>query len=73
MSVLCNCCELQDVLFDALLLFVLAAAAVSYKYDWKLSEATKNIMRTHTTGVSARMLYQLAQEVCAAELLLMRH
>lgn len=33
-----------------------------YKYDWKLKEAAKNIMRTHTTGVSARMLYQLAQK-----------
>jgi phenylalanyl-tRNA synthetase alpha chain len=33
-----------------------------YKYDWKLKEAAKNIMRTHTTGVSARMLYQLAQQ-----------
>jgi len=34
-----------------------------YKYDWKLKEAAKNIMRTHTTGVSARMLYHLAQQV----------
>jgi len=36
-----------------------------YKYDWKLTEAAKNIMRTHTTGVSARMLYSLAQQVPA--------
>ena len=42
---------------------MLLACVVRYKYDWKLSEAAKNIMRTHTTGVSARMLYQLAQEV----------
>lgn len=34
-----------------------------YKYDWKLEEAEKNILRTHTTAVSARMLYKLAQEV----------
>ena len=34
-----------------------------YKYDWKMSEAAKNIMRTHTTAVSARMLYKLAQQV----------
>lgn len=33
-----------------------------YKYDWKLTEAEKNILRTHTTAVSARMLYKLAQE-----------
>lgn len=33
-----------------------------YLYDWKLEEAEKNILRTHTTAVSARMLYQLAQE-----------
>uniref|UniRef100_A0A0N5BYC0 phenylalanine--tRNA ligase n=1 Tax=Strongyloides papillosus TaxID=174720 RepID=A0A0N5BYC0_STREA len=32
-----------------------------YKYDWKLDEAEKNIMRTHTTAVSARNLYKLAQ------------
>uniref|UniRef100_A0A8C6KLP1 Phenylalanine--tRNA ligase alpha subunit n=1 Tax=Nothobranchius furzeri TaxID=105023 RepID=A0A8C6KLP1_NOTFU len=33
-----------------------------YKYDWKLEEAQKNILRTHTTAVSARMLYKLAQQ-----------
>lgn len=33
-----------------------------YKYDWKMEEAQKNIMRTHTTAVSARMLYKLAQK-----------
>jgi len=33
-----------------------------YQYDWKLEEAEKNILRTHTTAVSARMLYKLAQE-----------
>ncbi|CAF0839591.1 unnamed protein product [Brachionus calyciflorus] len=33
-----------------------------YKYDWKIEEAQKNILRTHTTAVSARMLYKLAQE-----------
>ena len=35
----------------------------SYKYDWKKEEAAKNILRTHTTAVSARMLYKLAQKV----------
>uniref|UniRef100_A0A8C3APA1 phenylalanine--tRNA ligase n=1 Tax=Cyclopterus lumpus TaxID=8103 RepID=A0A8C3APA1_CYCLU len=33
-----------------------------YKYDWKVEEAQKNILRTHTTAVSARMLYKLAQQ-----------
>merc|ERR1712226_840303 len=33
-----------------------------YKYDWTTEEASKNIMRTHTTAVSARMLYELAQQ-----------
>jgi phenylalanyl-tRNA synthetase alpha chain len=33
-----------------------------YGYDWSREEATKNILRTHTTAVSARMLYKL---VCA--------
>ncbi|KAI5644577.1 tRNA synthetases class II core domain-containing protein [Phthorimaea operculella] len=32
-----------------------------YKYDWKIEEAQKNLLRTHTTAVSARMLYKLAQ------------
>lgn len=34
-----------------------------YRYDWKLEEAQKNVLRTHTTAVSARMLYNLMQEV----------
>ncbi|XP_013410856.1 phenylalanine--tRNA ligase alpha subunit [Lingula anatina] len=33
-----------------------------YRYDWKLEEGKKNILRTHTTAVSARMLYKLAQQ-----------
>lgn len=33
-----------------------------YKYDWKIEEAQKNLLRTHTTAVSARMLYKLAQQ-----------
>lgn len=37
--------------------------APRYKYDWKIEEAQKNILRTHTTAVSARMLYKLAQQV----------
>ncbi|XP_076092051.1 phenylalanine--tRNA ligase alpha subunit-like [Mytilus galloprovincialis] len=33
-----------------------------YKVEWKTEEAEKNILRTHTTAVSARMLYKLAQQ-----------
>ena len=33
-----------------------------YRYDWKKSEAQKNVLRTHTTAVSSRMLYALAQQ-----------
>ncbi|KAJ8960652.1 hypothetical protein NQ318_013945 [Aromia moschata] len=32
-----------------------------YGYDWKIEEAQKNLLRTHTTAVSARMLYKIAQ------------
>uniref|UniRef100_A0A166DKR1 Phenylalanyl-tRNA synthetase domain-containing protein n=1 Tax=Daucus carota subsp. sativus TaxID=79200 RepID=A0A166DKR1_DAUCS len=32
-----------------------------YGYDWKREEADKNLLRTHTTAVSSRMLYALAQ------------
>lgn len=32
-----------------------------YNYEWKIIEAQKNLLRTHTTAVSARMLYKLAQ------------
>lgn len=33
-----------------------------YGYDWKREEADKNLLRTHTTAVSSRMLYQLAKD-----------
>jgi len=35
--------------------------SIGYNYDWKLAEAQKNLMRTHTTAVSSRMLFKLAQ------------
>lgn len=35
-----------------------------YRYDWKIEEASKNVLRTHTTAVSARMLHKLMQQVC---------
>ncbi|XP_049871004.1 phenylalanine--tRNA ligase alpha subunit [Pectinophora gossypiella] len=36
--------------------------SLGYRYDWKIEEAQKNLLRTHTTAVSARMLYHLAQQ-----------
>jgi phenylalanyl-tRNA synthetase alpha chain len=33
-----------------------------YGYEWSEEEARKNVLRTHTTAVSARMLYKLAQD-----------
>jgi len=33
-----------------------------WRYKWQESEARKNILRTHTTAVSTRMLYKLAQQ-----------
>lgn len=38
------------------------ANSIGWRYDWKIEEAQKNIMRTHTTAVSSRMLYELAQK-----------
>eukprot|EP00455_Lapot_gusevi_P053998 TRINITY_DN854_c0_g1_i1.p1 TRINITY_DN854_c0_g1~~TRINITY_DN854_c0_g1_i1.p1 ORF type:complete len:256 (-),score=95.81 TRINITY_DN854_c0_g1_i1:97-864(-) len=35
--------------------------SVGWRYDWSLKEAQKNLLRTHTTAVSSRMLYKLAQ------------
>jgi phenylalanyl-tRNA synthetase alpha chain len=35
--------------------------SIGYRYDWQESEARKNILRTHTTAVSTRMLYLLGQ------------
>ncbi|KAJ6739078.1 PHENYLALANINE--TRNA LIGASE ALPHA SUBUNIT [Salix koriyanagi] len=32
-----------------------------YGYEWKREEANKNLLRTHTTAISSRMLYALAQ------------
>jgi phenylalanyl-tRNA synthetase alpha chain len=33
-----------------------------YGYDWSKEESMKNVLRTHTTAVSAKMLYKLAQQ-----------
>jgi len=39
-----------------------AYGSIGYRYEWKLDEAKKNLMRTHTTPCSARMLYALAND-----------
>lgn len=36
--------------------------SIGWRYHWSLKEAKRNVLRTHTTAVSSRMLYQLAQE-----------
>jgi phenylalanyl-tRNA synthetase alpha chain len=36
--------------------------SIGWRYGWKLDEAKKNILRTHTTSVSSRMLYKLGQQ-----------
>ncbi|NWH20651.1 SYFA ligase, partial [Grus americana] len=33
-----------------------------YKYEWRLEEARRNLLRTHTTSASARALYRLAHQ-----------
>lgn len=33
-----------------------------YQYNWSEKESSKNVLRTHTTAVTARMLYRLAKE-----------
>jgi phenylalanyl-tRNA synthetase alpha chain len=38
------------------------AGSIGWRYDWSLSESAKNILRTHTTAVSSRMLYALARQ-----------
>ena len=42
---------------------LLLLAFHSYRYEWLMEETEKNVLRTHTTAVSARMLYKLAQQV----------
>jgi hypothetical protein len=39
-----------------------AFAPCRYGYNWKEAESEKNLLRTHTTAVSSRMLYKLARE-----------
>eukprot|EP00884_Botryococcus_braunii_P017278 jgi/Botrbrau1/4233/Bobra.0044s0028.1 len=36
--------------------------SIGYGYHWTEADAGKNLLRTHTTAVSSRMLYNLAQQ-----------
>ena len=36
--------------------------SAGYGYAWRTEEAEKNLLRTHTTAVSSRMLYRLAKQ-----------
>ena len=35
--------------------------SIGWRYKWKESEAKKNLLRTHTTAISSRTLFKLAQ------------
>lgn len=35
--------------------------SIGWRYPWSIDEAHKNLLRTHTTAISSKMLYQLAQ------------
>jgi phenylalanyl-tRNA synthetase alpha chain len=37
-------------------------SSIGWRYNWSEEETRKNILRTHTTSVSSRTLYQLARE-----------
>ncbi|PHJ20147.1 phenylalanine--trna ligase alpha subunit [Cystoisospora suis] len=37
--------------------------STGWQYNWSVEESTANVMRTHTTATSARLLYSLAQEI----------
>lgn len=38
------------------------AGSIGWRYDWSEEESRKNILRTHTTAVSARVLYEIGQD-----------
>jgi phenylalanyl-tRNA synthetase alpha chain len=39
------------------------SGSLGYRYSWAIEEAKKNILRTHTTAVTTRTLYEMAQDV----------
>mmetsp|Transcript_51892 Transcript_51892/g.85974 ORF Transcript_51892/g.85974 Transcript_51892/m.85974 type:complete len:259 (+) Transcript_51892:1-777(+) len=38
------------------------SGSIGWRYSWSEDEARKNLLRTHTTAVSARTLHEMAQE-----------
>lgn len=38
------------------------AGSIGYRYVFKEGDATKNLLRTHTTAISSQMLYELAKQ-----------
>jgi len=36
--------------------------SIGWRYDWSEEESRKNLLRTHTTAVSSRMLYSIGEE-----------
>lgn len=38
------------------------SGSIGYRYHWSAEEARRNILRTHTTAVSSRMLYAIASQ-----------
>ena len=38
------------------------SGSIGWRYNWSEEESRKNILRTHTTAVSARVLYEIGQE-----------
>merc|ERR1712154_615023 len=36
--------------------------SIGWRYDWSEQETRKNILRTHTTAISSRMLYMAGQD-----------
>lgn len=36
--------------------------SIGWKYEWDIEESRKNILRTHTTAVSSRYLYEIAKK-----------
>ncbi|KAK6589360.1 phenylalanyl-trna synthetase [Cryptosporidium xiaoi] len=42
--------------------------SIGLSYNWSIEEASKNLLRTHTTAISVRILYQLAQKYLSGEL-----
>ena len=43
------------------------AKSVGWRYEWEEAESRKNLLRTHTTAVSSRTLFKLAQAVIAGD------